>query len=227
VDRGAFVDSLPLTIWNAYYQVRLNSLTILPSVMQFPTYSPTFGTAMKYGRLGTVAGHELMHAFDSKGRLYNAVGNLRIANGQTLPWWTSETTQIFDSRAQCLVEFYNNVDVVDDVKVDGKKTLPENIADIGGMQFAHTAYRRELTGLGDSLSVVPGLTNDQLFFVSFAQNYCQVSSKDALKKQVKIDVHAPASARVFGVLSNTPEFADAFKCAVNTPYNPTVRCSLL
>ncbi|MCP9265095.1 hypothetical protein DINM_020296 [Dirofilaria immitis] len=185
--------------------------------------------AANYGAIGTVMGHELTHGFDDDGSLYDMNGNLNN-------WWSDESYKNFKNKAQCFIEQYGSYKVPNtDFKVNGKLTLGENIADNGGIKQSFRAYRnymRQIGHSGDSghfKSHLPGIsnfTNDQLFFLSFAQVWCSHQTKEAQIKQVLTNEHSPAMYRVNGALSNLPEFSKTFNCPSGSLLNPRKRCSV-
>lgn len=166
--------------------------------------------------MGVVMGHELTHAFDDQGREYDKDGNL-------YQWWYNETLKNFEDRVKCFVDQYSSYKI-DEIQLNGKQTLGENIADNGGLKAAFRAYEKWAeTNLEPRL---PGLnlTSKQLFFVGFAQVWCSISTPEALKLQVLNDPHAPAQFRVIGTLSNSQEFAREFNCPLGTNMNPDKKC---
>ncbi|KAJ3065634.1 hypothetical protein HDU98_010975, partial [Podochytrium sp. JEL0797] len=163
----------PVTAVNAYYDPGSNSIMMNAGILQPPCFSHTQPSYLNYGACGSVMGHELTHGFDNSGRQYDAQGKLR-------DWWTPATRDAFDERTQCFVDQYSNFTVPGGVggeeewKVDGRLTLGENVADNGGLLRALEAWRwdRAAVGGGARNAGLPGLqgySEEQLFFVSFAQ----------------------------------------------------------
>lgn len=139
-------------------------------------------------------------------------------------WWTAKAKQIFLDKTKCYIKQYSQF--TDRIyKVDGKLTLEENIADNVGMRVAYDALKLKMGGKFKTESNVPKLTNEQLFFVAFAQRWCQKDTM-AYSTQYKNDPHAAMSARVNGSVQNMPEFATAFRCPAKSPNNPAKRCTL-
>jgi len=244
VNRNAFSNALPgFHTWNAYYQPLLNSITVLPSLLLFPMFGEEFPSAVNYGRLGWIVGHEIVHGFDSRGRAYDSKGNFKVGGRQLNSQWTPKATAAFEERAKCVSDYYPTLPmrtnqfrtltlkdsatgVSKDVGVDGKKTLGENIADMGGLSLAFHAYRNVIGTKGPAASGVDSLTNDQLFFISAAQTFCQSTDQNGLIRTIQIDTHSPAEVRIRGAMSQTPEFAQAFSCKEGSPYHPTATCAL-
>ncbi|CAB4022954.1 endothelin-converting enzyme 1-like [Paramuricea clavata] len=152
-----------------------------------------------------VVGHEITHGFDKTGSEFDEKGNLR-------QWWTRKSHANFVKRSTCLIEEYDKVKIFG-YKVNGSKTLSENIADNGGLKYAFRAYQnwRKINGDEDKL---PGLSfnNDQLFFVGFAQLWCSKYTKEFAKTLMDKDVHSLNPVRVRVPVSNFPEFNKAFGC---------------
>jgi predicted metalloendopeptidase len=165
-----------------------------------------------------VIAHEITHGFDDQGRMYDKDGML-TADG----WMTAAASARFNTTAQCFVEQYGDFKVNDE-NVNGKLTLGENIADNGGLAGAYSAY----TKASASEPPLPGvgLTNNQLFFVSFAQVWCGMSRPAAEHMSLLTDVHSPKKARVVGSAQNSAAFSEAFQCQPKSPMNPSDKCLL-
>ncbi|XP_050344222.1 phosphate-regulating neutral endopeptidase PHEX [Nymphalis io] len=175
--------------------------------------------SLNYGSLGTVLGHEITHGFDNFGRLFDKNGNL-------LPWWSNDTINSFVNKTQCFIDQYSSYYVPEiDRHVDGKKTLGENIADNGGVREALAALREHLRKNGPEPKL-PGfehLTSEQLFFLSFGNLWCGVSTKDTLKADLA-DEHSPQQFRARGALQNNADFARIWNCPPGSPMNPSKKC---
>ena len=156
---------------------------------------------MNYGGIGAVIGHEIGHAFDDQGRLYDATGTLK-------DWWTKADDDAFTKRSTGLVAQYNAFEVLPGLNVNGQLTLGENIGDIGGLGVAYQAYRRSLGG--KEAPVVDGLTGDQRFFLSFAQSWRGKRRDEVLRAQILSDPHAPQLNRVNGSVRNVDAWYTAF-----------------
>ena len=190
----------PQTV-NAYYSPSRNEIVFPAAILQFPFYDYRVDDAINYGGMGAVIGHEITHGFDDQGRQYDANGNLR-------DWWTEEDAKRFDERAQVVVDQFNNYIPVDTLKVNGKLTLGENIADFGGLTISYNAFKK--TEQFKNGEMIDGFTPAQRFFLSWAQVWKTNIREEALVQQIKTDPHSPAMYRVIGPLSNMPEFFEAF-----------------
>ncbi|HSU13919.1 M13 family metallopeptidase [Longimicrobium sp.] len=209
VDRSEW-STVPQRVSGSYNPVR-NTLTYPAAKFQPPFFDPEADDAVNYGALGSTIGHEISHGFDDEGRQYDAQGNLR-------DWWTAEDAARFNARADRMVAQYNGYVAVDTVHVNGRLTLGENIADLGGVTLSYYALQRALAGKPRPL--IDGLTPEQRFFISWAQNWRNNTREASARTSVRTDPHAPARWRVIGPLSNLPEFARAFACR---PGDPMVR----
>ncbi|KAB2968029.1 MAG: M13 family metallopeptidase [Thermoanaerobaculia bacterium] len=204
VDRGEWL-MVPQAV-NAYYLSTNNEIVFPAGILQPPFFDEQFPAAMNYGGVGAVMGHELTHGFDDQGRKSDGDGVLR-------EWWEPEVTARFESAARCVEEQYAKLEVEPGVKVDGKLTLGENIADLGGLEQAYDAYKSWEARHGAPAPRVPGLTNDQLLFVSFAQVWCTQTTPEFLRRQVTTDSHSPGQFRAIGAPRNSAAFRRAFSCA--------------
>ncbi|KAK1834048.1 hypothetical protein QBC39DRAFT_278180 [Podospora conica] len=200
---------------NAYYNPAGNEIVFPAGIMQFPVFDVDTPAYVSYGAFGSVAGHELSHAFDSTGRHYDKRGTYQ-------EWWSNATVKAFKERAQCFVDQYSNYTVPGPdnkpLHVNGRLTLGENIADAGGLSAAFQAWRRRASVAPNQ--DLPGLehfTQDQLFFVSYSNWWCGKSRKDAAIERIFSDPHAPKVWRIIGSMSNSREFREAFNCPVKEP----------
>jgi endothelin-converting enzyme/putative endopeptidase len=217
VDRSEWFMSPPTV--NAYYDPSLNEMVFPAGILQPPFYANNQTLPTNFGGIGMVMGHELTHGFDDEGRQFDGDGNLR-------EWWTAPVSAEFERRAACVASQYDEYKPVDDVHVNGKLTLGENIADLGGVKLSLAAYRAANAGQPKSES--QGFTEDQQFFLGFAQGWCTNIREEALRTRLATDPHSPARYRVIGPLSNTPDFATAFSCKEGDPMvRPTgKRCEI-
>jgi putative endopeptidase len=232
---------------NAYYARTRNEIVIPAGILRQPFFSDAFPAAMNYGAIGAVVGHELSHGEDDAGHKYDSTGKLRN-------WWSKKASKAYDERAKCFVSLYSTFKPRDlDVNLLGNLTLGENLADINGIKISFQAFQqararnatvrkseRRWFALGRALTrasqgppdpppnkvLAHELSNDQLFFVAFAQTYCMKARPDALRVWITTDPHSPGRFRVQGSLSQTKEFADTFHCRAGSRYNPEQRCSL-
>jgi putative endopeptidase len=170
---------------------------------------------VNYGSFGVIAGHELAHALDANGR--------RVAvDGRNADWWDADSVAALQSRAACLKTTLAGQQVtpayrfahtyVPATRVDPELTINETIADLAGVEIAYDAYRAAVSPRSAAPALVPGLTNDQLFFVSYAQTWCTMEGWI-----VPLDPHAPPAVRVNAVLAQMPRFSAAFQCPEESP----------
>jgi putative endopeptidase len=211
VDRSEW-GMTPPTV-NAYYSPTMNEIVFPAGILQPPFYDPNADDAVNYGGMGAVIGHEMTHGFDDQGRQFDAQGNLR-------DWWTAEDAAAYKTRAQRVSDQFDAYTVVDSAThVNGKLTLGENIADLGGLTVAYAALEKSLAGKPRPAKI-DGFTPEQRFFLSWAQVWRERMRPEQQRLLVNTNPHAPAKWRVDGPLSNMPEFAKAFGCQ---PGDPMVR----
>ena len=201
VDRSEW-DMTPQTV-NAYYNPMGNEIVFPAAQLLPPYFEVTNDDALNYGGIGSVIGHEMTHAFDDEGSQFDAQGNL--AN-----WWTADDRKQFEARAQKLVDQFNAYVPLDDLHINGKLTLGENIADLGGLLVAYDAFKLTAQGKGDAK--IDGLTPDQRFFYAYAQTWRTAQRPAQPRLQVQSNEHAPAKFRTNGPLADVPAFASAFAC---------------
>jgi endothelin-converting enzyme/putative endopeptidase len=187
VDREEWFMSPPDV--NAYYDPQTNQMVFPAGILQPPFYAPQNAKSANLGGIGMVMGHELTHGFDDEGRQFDAKG--------------------FDERAQCVVAQYNDFIPIDDLHVNGKLTLGENLADLGGINLAYQAMMKDAEA---SKTGSAGFTPQQTFFYAYAQAWCTNQRPEMQRLRVKTDPHSPPKFRVNGPLSNMPEFRQAFAC---------------
>lgn len=186
---------------NAYYAPTINEIVFPAAILQPPFFDLKADDALNYGSIGAVIGHEITHGFDDEGSKFDANGNLKT-------WWTKKDREQFDEKTKVLEKQFNKFTVAPGVYVNGKLTLGENIADLGGMVIAYWAYQKKLkrTGRKD----LNGFTPEQRFFLGAVQIEKEHARPEFLKMVVKIDPHSPSEFRVNGPVSNLEEFYDAF-----------------
>ena len=208
VDRSEW-DMTPQT-YNAYYNPSNNEIVLPAAGLLIPGLPDSLADdAFIYGYAGaSTIGHEVTHGFDDEGRQFDAQGNLRN-------WWTKEDEQKFNARAQVMVEQFNNYVVLDSLHVNGKASLGENIADLGGVLIGYDAFKKTREGQSDTL--INGLTPDQRFFLGYAFSWLGHIRDAALARQVMTDVHSPQFLRVNGPLSDVPAFYSTFHVKPGDP----------
>ncbi|WP_372751540.1 M13 family metallopeptidase [Labilibaculum sp.] len=197
----------PQTV-NAYYHPMLNEVVFPAAILQPPFFYMNGDDAVNYGAIGVVIGHEMTHGFDDNGRRFDKEGNMR-------DWWTAEDTKKFNERSQKLVDQFNGFQAFDDLHVNGKLTLGENIADYGGLTISLEAYKMALKG--EKPADIDGFNNMQRFFLAYAKVWKGNVRDTYLRKLIKEDVHSPGEYRVNGGLFNIPEFYDTFDISPEDP----------
>jgi putative endopeptidase len=205
IDRGEW-GMTPPTV-NAYYNPPMNEIVFPAGIMQPPFFDPKADDAVNYGGMGAVIGHEITHGFDDQGRQYDSQGNLR-------DWWTKEDAAKFEQRADMVGKQYSAFSPLDSVYVNGKLTMGENLADLGGLNIAYTALEKQLQkqyGNG-ARPKFDGYTPEQRFFLAWAQIWRTNARPEYLRQQVMTDPHSPGQFRTVGPLMNMPEFFEAFGC---------------
>ena len=193
---------------NAYYDAQMNDINFPAGVLQPPLYDAKMDDAPNYGDTGGTVGHELTHGFDDEGSQFDAKGNLK-------DWWTKEDREKFDARTKCVEDQYARYVVVDDIHINSKLTLGEDVADLGGEILAYLAWK-DATKNKD-LHPIDDLMPDQRFFIGFAQWDCANERPENLRVRAITDPHSPPYARINGVVVNMPEFAHAFGCKAGQP----------
>ncbi|WP_133273715.1 M13 family metallopeptidase [Hymenobacter radiodurans] len=188
---------------NAYYNPSMNEIVFPAGILQPPFFDPNADDAVNYGGMGAVIGHEITHGFDDQGRQYDAEGNLR-------DWWTKEDAEKFEARAAIVGAQFDAFTPLDSVHVNGKLTMGENLADLGGLSIAYTALQKQLEG--KPKTKVDGLTPEQRFFLAWAQIWRSNSRPEYLRQLVLTDPHSPGQFRTIGPLQNMPQFYEAFGC---------------
>ena len=202
----------PQTV-NAYYNPNMNEIVFPAGILQPPFFFINGDDAVNYGAIGVVIGHEMTHGFDDQGRMYDKVGNLR-------EWWTKADATNFEKQTKVLIDQYSAFKVLKNLTVDGKLTIGENIADLGGVNVSYTALQKALQGK-DLNQKIDGFTLPQRFFLSYAQVWRNNIRDKELMRRLKEDVHSPGIARVNGIVYNIPAFYDAFNIkATDKQYKP-------
>jgi putative endopeptidase len=204
VDRGEW-GMTPPTV-NAYYDGQQNNVNFPAGYLQPPFFSGKEDDAANYGDMGSTIGHELTHGFDDEGRQFDANGNLK-------DWWTKEDELKFTERADCMVQEFNAIESVPGVHLNGKLTLGENLADLGGLWLAWIAYQEKAHEAHlDLARKTDGYTPDQRFWIAYAQQWCTQTRPESLRAGALTDPHAPDEYRTNSILQNLPEFAKSFSC---------------
>jgi putative endopeptidase len=186
---------------NASYSPNRNEITFPAGILQAPFFDFDADDAMNYGGIGAVIGHEMTHGFDDQGRQYDADGALR-------DWWTKEDADKFKARAQKVVDQYNAFVILDSIHVNGKLTLGENLADLGGLNVAYAAFKK--TKEGQSNTKIDGFTPDQRFFMSWAQVWRSSQRPESAQQRIQTDPHSPEQFRTNAPITNMDAWYQAF-----------------
>jgi predicted metalloendopeptidase len=193
---------------DAYFNENLNEIVMAAGYMQPPFFDPAADDAFNYGAFGAVIGHEMTHAFDDRGRKFDSGANLR-------EWWSAADKAAFEERSSRAIAQYDRYIAIDSLHLNGRQTLSENLADIGGLKLAYAALERSLSG--KPRVAINGYTPEQRFFIAYAQSRRALDGSDYLRDKVMMNVHSPEKWRVVGPIVNMPEFAAAFHCTVGDP----------
>jgi putative endopeptidase len=190
----------PQTV-NAYYNPTTNEICFPAGILQYPFFDPAADDAFNYGAIGVVIGHEMTHGFDDQGRRFDKDGNMK-------DWWTESDGKNFTSRTDKYADFFSKIDVLPDLKANGRLTLGENLADHGGLQVAFAAYRNatKYAPLGE----LDGLTADQRFFHAYAGVWAGNINEAEIRKRTKSDPHSLGRWRVNGALPHIDAWYEAF-----------------
>lgn len=183
---------------NAYCNFNLNEIVFPAAILQSPFFDIETDEAINYGAIGSVIGHEITHGFDDQGSKFDGYGNMKS-------WWTDEDRSRFDKRSKLLVEQYGNYKVADGVPVNGKLTLGENIADLGGLAIAYDAYKQYLSRT-KKIQKIQGFTPEERFFLGAARAECELWRDEYIKTAVLTDPHSPSEFRINGPLPNIDAF---------------------
>lgn len=199
VDRSEWVMTPPTV--NAYANPSFNEIVFPAGILQFPFFDKDADDAINYGGIGMVIGHELTHLFDDQGRQYDVKGNLR-------DWWQKSDADKFTAKANQVVNQYNSYTVLNNLNLNGRLTLGENLADLGGLAIAYDAFK--LTDQGKGEEKIDGFTPNQRFFLGYAQIWRTIIRDESQRVRVQVDPHSPAKFRVNGPLTNFAPFYQAF-----------------
>lgn len=207
VDRSEWGMTPPT--YNAYHNPSNNEIVFPAGILQPPLFDLSADDAVNYGGIGAVIGHEMLHAFDDNGRHFDAHGDLR-------EWWTRSDSVGFEQRANVVVAQYNGYVAIDTMHINGRLTLGENLADIGGLTVAYDAWQLSLQGK-PAPAPIGGFTPDQRFFLAFANFWREKTRPEAERMYLVSDPHSPERWRVNGTVSNLEAFATAFGCHAGDP----------
>ncbi len=190
----------PQTV-NAYYNPAKNEIVFPAAILQPPFFSVKSDTAVNYGGIGAVIGHEISHAFDDSGSQFDGDGNLKN-------WWTNEDRKAFKALTKKLVDQYAEYEPLPKKNVNGQLTLGENIADLSGLAIAFKAYKISLDG--KKSKEIAGWTGEQRFFVGWSQVWRRKYREAEMIKRLLTDSHSPSRYRANGPVMNIEAFYEAF-----------------
>nr|WP_306672458.1 M13 family metallopeptidase [Geothrix fuzhouensis] len=189
---------------NAYYSPTMNEIVFPAGILQPPYFDATADDAVNYGNIGATIGHEMTHGFDDEGRQYDADGNLKS-------WWTPEDEKAYNLRAELVVKQFDAFEPLPGLHLNGRLTLGENIADLGGLKIAWSAWKLSQKGK-TPVGKIGGFSPEQRFFLGYAETWRTLTREESLRLRTITDPHSPAKFRVNGPLANLPEFYEAFGC---------------
>jgi putative endopeptidase len=216
VDRNEWQMSPPTV--NAYYDPQKNHMVFPAGILQPPFFDAKNAVAVNLGGIGMVIGHELTHGFDDEGSQFDGKGNLQN-------WWSPQVNEQFKARTTCVADQYSTYEVQPGLKVNGKLTLGENIADLGGLKLAFAAFH-QLRKDAQGRMTAEGFTEEQMFFLAHAQVWCGKARPEQERQMVQTNPHSPPRFRVNGPLADLPEFSAAFQCKAGSPMRPEKACSV-
>ncbi|ULU07223.1 hypothetical protein L3Y34_018763 [Caenorhabditis briggsae] len=212
----------PIIAVDAFHYFTGNEIIFPAGILQFPMFVPDAPSFSNYGAIGMGIGHEITHGYDDLGAQYDDKGNLR-------GWWHTETMTTFQKKKQCFVAQYGSkIEPQTGRKVDGKMTIGENIADNGGLRVAFQAYQLKLDREKETRRL-PGMTEfspNQLFFLAYANTWCEALKTSAIDHIMDTDVHSLGMFRVNVPLQNLPAFSKEFDCPIGSPMNPFEKCRI-
>ncbi len=197
----------PQTV-NAYYNPLQNEIVFPAAILQPPFFDANADDAINYGGIGATIGHEMLHGYDDQGSRFGPTGNFEN-------WWTEADAKGFSALTGKLEQQFSAYTIPTGEHVNGKTTLGENIADLGGLDVAYDALLKANDGKPDPKT--DGLTRDQRFFIGYALSWRGKDTPESLKVQVASDPHAPSQFRANGPLENLSTFASAFQCKAGDP----------
>ena len=192
---------MPPQMVNACYVPNFNSINFPAAILQPPFFDPEADYACNYGAVGTVIGHEMSHGFDDQGCQFDKDGNL-------VNWWGAEDKAKYDERTKVLAEWFSEQEALPGLKVNGEKTLGENIGDNGGIQVAYRAFENRLKQ--EPLKTLDGFTPAQRFYLAYARVWASNVTPEYLARIVNSDVHSPNIFRVNAALPMIDSWYDAF-----------------
>ena len=190
----------PQTV-NAYYNPTTNEICFPAGILQYPFFDASLDDAFNYGAIGVVIGHEMTHGFDDQGRQYDKDGNMH-------DWWTQADADNFEKRTDRYADYFSTLETVPGLKLNGRLTLGENLADHGGLQVAYAALQNAMKA--QPLDKADGFTPEQRFFLAYAGVWAQNITEENARLLQKTDPHSPGRWRVNGALPHIKAFYEAF-----------------
>ena len=190
----------PQTV-NAYYNPTTNEICFPAGILQIPFFDMTADDAFNYGAIGVVIGHEMTHGFDDQGRQFDKDGNMH-------DWWKESDGKNFTERTDKYADFFSAIEVLPDLKANGRLTLGENLADHGGLMVAYAAFKNATKN--QTLPVIDGLTPDQRFFLAYAGVWAGNITEAEIRNRTKSDPHSLGRWRVNGALPHIDAWYEAF-----------------
>lgn len=197
----------PQTV-NAYYSPTTNEICFPAGILQYPFFDMNADDAFNYGAIGVVIGHEMTHGFDDKGRLFDKDGNFK-------EWWTAEDSKSFNERTKVIIDYFNNINVLPDLKANGELTVGENIADHGGLTISMQAFRNATKE--KELPVIDGFTPEQRFYLAYSNVWAGNIRDEEIRNRTKSDPHSLGRWRVNGTLPHIEDWYKAFGITENDP----------
>ncbi len=202
---------------NAYYNPAMNDINFPAGILQPPFYDLKIDPAVNFGAIGVVIGHEMTHGFDDQGSKYDGAGNVRS-------WWTAEDRAKFNQRTECEAKEFDAFEPIPGTHLNGHLTLGENTADNGGLHIAYLALHKELAKAGTESTKIDGFSQDQRYFLGFAQVWCENTRPENVQVRAKVDPHSPGRFRVNGEVQNFDKFGEAFGCKKGDSMYPAESC---
>ena len=190
----------PQTV-NAFYHPLFNSINFPAAILQPPFFDPEADYASNYGAIGVIMGHEMTHGFDDQGCQFDKNGNL--AN-----WWTAEDKANYDKRTKVIADWFSEQEAVPGLKVNGEKTLGENVSDNGGLNISFRAFQDRMKQ--EPLKTINGFTPAQRFYLAYARVWASNSTPEYTAMLVNSDVHSPNRIRVTAALPMIDAWYEAF-----------------
>uniref|UniRef100_A0A0N5CA17 Peptidase_M13 domain-containing protein n=1 Tax=Strongyloides papillosus TaxID=174720 RepID=A0A0N5CA17_STREA len=211
-----------LTDVDAFYHFSGNQIIFSTGILRFPFYGVDSPEYVNYGSLGSGIGHEIIHGFDDTGAHFDKNGNLNL-------WWDKFTSTNYNLKKECFISQYSSIsERYTQRYLNGLQTSIENIADNGGVKLAFDAYKKRLSHIGNDkvLPVFVNMTTNQLFFLAYANTWCEIVKKENINYILDSDSHSLGEYRVNVPLQNFPEFSTAFNCPIGSKMNPFKKCNL-